>query len=91
MRGRAGAAVRRRPVGRICPWPVSMRKIRNWNHSVIADPRSSARLTRNFGARHGARAAAAAPPHAVTDRTRDMHMVRDLRAFGFERSQSSKL
>ena len=74
MRDRAGAAVRRRPVGRLCPslcpWPVSCEKTK-LKSFFIADPSSSARSTRNFGARHGARAAAAAPPHAVTDRTRE--------------------
>jgi len=56
MRGRAGAAVRWRPVGRLCPWPVSCEKyetgiilhcrseiVRSFNSLVISNL--------NFGAR----------------------------------------
>jgi len=74
------------------PVAGKLRKIRNWNHSSLQIRDRRARSTRNFKFKIKISARAGATGGATSHRpdTWDMHMYA-IRAFGFERSQSSKL
>jgi hypothetical protein len=75
MRGRAGAAVRR-PVGRLCPWPVSCEK---YETGIILHCRSEiVELVRHV---ISARAGATGGATSHRPDTWDMHMYA-IRAFG---------
>ena len=91
MRGRAGAAVRRRPVGRLCPWPVSCEKYETGYHSSLQIRDRRARSTRNFKLNFGARRRDGRRHESPTGHAPGTCTWYAIRAFGFERSQSSKL